>query len=109
VVHFVNLDATSSTTPARQGVTAAVKQINRSGGIGGRPLAITECVTDQTPEKGKACIDAAIAAKPAAVFSVQPGTASDSVPALTTAGIPYVAQTCNTSTTLGGQYTTFCF
>jgi len=109
VVHFVNLDATSSTVPARQGVAAAVKAINRSGGIGGRTLEIVECLTDQTPETGKACIDAAIAAKPTAVFAVQPGTASDSVPALTTAGVPYVAQTCNTSTTLGGQYTTFCF
>lgn len=109
VVHFVNLDGTSSTAPARQGVTAAVRQINRTGGIGGRPLRVTECRTDQTPEKGKACVDAAIAARPAAVFAVQPGTASDSVPALSTAGIPYVAQTCNTSTTLGGQYATFCF
>ena len=108
-IHFVNLDSTSSTAPARQGVTAAVKEINRTGGIGGRPLRITECLTDQTPETGKACVDAAAAAKPTAVFAVQPGTASDSVPALTTAGIPYVAQTCNTSTTLGGQYTTFCF
>src|SRR5690606_22890559 len=109
VVHFVNLDATSSTIPARQGVAAAAKAINRAGGIGGRPLEIVECLTDQTPEKGKAGTDAAIAAKPTAVFAVQPGTASDSVPALTTAGVPYVAQTCNTSTTLGGQYTTFCF
>lgn len=108
-IHFVNLDATSSTTAARQGVQAAVKAINRAGGIAGRPLAATECVTDQTPETGKTCIDQAIAAKPAAVFAVQPGTASDNVPALSAAGIPYVAQTCNTSTTLGGQYTTFCF
>jgi branched-chain amino acid transport system substrate-binding protein len=108
-VHFVNLDATSSTNPARQGVTAAVKEINRTGGIAGRPLAITECTTDQTPETGTACIDAAVAARPAAVFAVQPGAASDSIPALSAAGIPYVAQTCNTSTTLGGQYATFCF
>lgn len=108
-IQFVNLDATSSTTAARQGVNAAVKEINRAGGVAGRPLKVTECLTDQTAEKGKACIDQAIAAKPAVVFSVQPGTASDNLPALTTAGIPYVAQTCNTSTTLGGQYTSFCF
>jgi branched-chain amino acid transport system substrate-binding protein len=108
-IQFVNLDATSSTVPARQGVAAAVKEINHTGGIGGRPLVTTECLTDQTPETGTACADAAIAAGPAAVFAVQPGSASDSVPALTFAGIPYVAQTCNTSTTLGGQYSTFCF
>jgi branched-chain amino acid transport system substrate-binding protein len=108
-IQFVNLDATSSTVAARQGVQAAVRQINRAGGIAGRPVQVTECVTDQTPETGKACVDQAIAAKPAAVFAVQPGTVSDDVPALSAAGIPYVAQTCNTSTTLGGQYTTFCF
>ena len=108
-IQFVNLDATSSTTAARQGVNAAVKELNRTGGIAGRPIAVTECLTDQTPEKGKACVDTAIAAKPAAVFAVQPGTAADNLPALTTAGIPFVGQTCNTSTTLGGHYTSFCF
>ena len=108
-IQFVNLDATSSTTAARQGVNAAVKELNRTGGIAGRPIAVTECLTDQTAEKGKACVDAAIAAKPAAVFAVQPGTAADNLPALTTAGIPFVGQTCNQSATLGGQYTSFCF
>ena len=108
-VQLVNLDATSSTAATRQGVQAAVQHLNRAGGVGGRPIAITECLTDQTPEKGKACIDQAVAQRPAAVFAVQPGTAADNLAALTTAGIPYVAQTCNTSTTLGGQYASFCF
>ena len=75
-VTFVNLDGTSSTAPARQGARAAVREINRAGGIGGRPIAITECLTDQTPEKGKACMDAAATAKPTAVLAVQPGTAA---------------------------------
>jgi len=108
-IQFVNLDATSSTTSARQGATAAVKYLNQTGGIGGRPVQIDECLTDQTPEKGKACIDNAIAAKPAAVLSVQPGTAADNLGALTAAGIPYVGQTCNTNTTLTGQFASFCF
>jgi branched-chain amino acid transport system substrate-binding protein len=108
-IQFVNLDATSSTVAARQGVDAAVAQLNRSGGIAGRPLAVTECRTDQTPETGKACVDAAVAAKHAAVFAVQPGTLVDNLAVLTTAGIPYVGQTCNTSATLGGQFATFCF
>jgi branched-chain amino acid transport system substrate-binding protein len=108
-IQFVNLDDTSSTVGARQGVHAAVKALNRDGGINGQPLQMTECVTDQTPETGKACADQAIATKPAAVFAVQPGTVSDNLPSLTFAGIPYVAQTCNTSATLGGQYTSFCF
>lgn len=108
-VHFVNLDATSSTVAARQGATAAVKEINRAGGIAGRPLVVEECLTDQTPEKGKACIDKAVAAKPAAVLAVQPGTAADNLPALTAAGVPYVGQTCNTNATLSGQYASFCF
>ena len=108
-VQFVNLDATSSTAAARQGANAAVKDLNRLGGIAGRPLVVEECLTDQTPEKGKACIDKAIAAKPAAVLAVQPGTAADNLPALTAAGVPYVGQTCNTNATLSGQYTSFCF
>ena len=108
-IQFVNLDATSSTTSARQGAAAAVKYLNQTGGIAGHPVQIDECLTDQTPEKGKACIDKAIAAKPAAVFAVQPGTAADNLAALTAAGIPYVGQTCNTNTTLSGQFTSFCF
>jgi branched-chain amino acid transport system substrate-binding protein len=108
-VQFVNLDATSSTTGARAGVEAAVVYVNRTGGVMGRPLRVAECRTDQTSETGKACIDAAVAEMPAAVFGVQPGTAVDHVAALTAAGIPYVGQTCNTSATLGGQFTTFCF
>lgn len=108
-VYFVNLDATSSTAPARHGVTAAVKHVNRMGGIAGRPLQLTECLTDQTPERGKACIDQAAAAKPTAVLAVQPGSAADHVPALSAAGVPFVAQTCNTNTMLSGSYTTFCF
>ena len=108
-VQFVNLDTTSSTTSARQGANAAVRYLNQTGGIGGRPVQLTECLTDQTPEKGKACIDKAVAAKPAAVLAVQPGTAADNLGALTAAGIPYVGQTCNTNTTLTGQFTSFCF
>jgi len=108
-VTFLNLDATSSTLPARQGAKAAVKELNRTGGIGGRPIQLTECATDQTPEKGKACMDAAAAAKPAAVLTVQPGAAVDSLASLQAAGIPYVGQTCNTNATLSGQFATFCF
>ena len=87
-VTFVNLDATSSTAPARQGAKAAVKELNRTGGIGGRPIRLTECVTDQTPEKGKACMDAAATAKPAAVLAVQPGAAVDSLASLADRGHP---------------------
>src|SRR6476659_4051996 len=108
-VTFVNLESTSSTVPARQGANAAVKELNRTGGIGGRPIRLTECVTDQTPEKGKACMDAAATAKPVAVLAVQPGAAVDALAALQTAAIPYVGQTCNTNATLSGQFTTFCF
>jgi len=108
-VTFVNLDATSSTVPARQGAKAAVKELNRTGGIGGRPIQLTECVTDQTAEKGKACMDAAATAKPVAVLAVQPGSSVDSLASLQAAGIPYVGQTCNTNGTLSGQFSTFCF
>jgi branched-chain amino acid transport system substrate-binding protein len=108
-VTFVNLDGTSSTLPARHGVKAAVKELNRTGGIGGRPIEITECLTDQTPERGKACMDAAAAAKPAAVLSVQPGSSVDSLASLQASGVPYVGQTCNTNATLSGQFSTFCF
>ena len=108
-VTFVNLDATSSTAPARQGAKAAVKQLNRTGGIGGRPIQLTECLTDQTPEKGKACMDGAAAAKPVAVLAVQPGSSVDSLASLQAAGVPYVGQTCNTNATLSGQFSTFCF
>jgi branched-chain amino acid transport system substrate-binding protein len=108
-ITFVNRDATSSTTPARNGALAAVKTINRSGGIGGRPIQLTECLTDQTPERGKACMDQAAATKPTAVLAVQPGTAADSLASLAPAGVPYVAQSCNTNSTLSGQFATFCF
>jgi len=108
-VTFVNLDATSSTVPARQGAKAAVKELNRTGGIGGRPIVLTECLTDQTAEKGKACMDAAAAAKPAAVLTVQPGSSVDALASLQAAGVPYVGQTCNTNATLSGQFPTFCF
>jgi branched-chain amino acid transport system substrate-binding protein len=108
-VTFVNLDATSSTVPARQGAKAAVKELNRTGGISGRPIQLTECLTDQTAEKGKACMDAAAAAKPVAVLAVQPGSSVDALASLQAAGIPYVGQTCNTNSTLSGQFTTFCF
>jgi branched-chain amino acid transport system substrate-binding protein len=108
-VRFVNLEATSSTVPARQGAKAAVKELNRTGGIAGRPIRLTECVTDQTPEKGKACMDAAATAKPVAVLAVQPGSAVDSLASLQSGGIPYVGQTCNTNATLSGQFSTFCF
>lgn len=108
-IQLVNLDATSSTVPARQGVQAAARHLNRTGGVAGRPLRVTECLTNQTTETGKACVDQAVAEPPAAVLAVQPGTATDHLAALTAAGIPYVAQTCNTSATLGGQYTSFCF
>jgi branched-chain amino acid transport system substrate-binding protein len=108
-VTFVNLDATSSTLPARQGAKAAMKELNRTGGISGRPIALTECVTDQTPEKGKACMDAAAAAKPVAVLAVQPGASVDALASLAAAGVPYVGQTCNTNATLSGQFATFCF
>jgi len=109
VVHFVNLDASSSTLPARSGARAATAQVNATGGIGGRPLKLVECLTDGTVEQGKVCVDQAVAAKPAAVLAVQPGGVSDNLAALTFTGIPYVGQTCNTNTTLSGQYTSFCF
>jgi branched-chain amino acid transport system substrate-binding protein len=108
-VTFVNLDATSSTVPARQGARAAVKQLNRTGGVNGRPIQLTECLTDQTPEKGKACMDAAATVKPVAVLTVQPGASVDSLAPLAAAGVPYVGQTCNTNSTLSGQFLTFCF
>jgi branched-chain amino acid transport system substrate-binding protein len=108
-VTFVNLNATTSTVPARLGAKAAVKELNRTGGIGGRPIQLTECVTDQAPEKGKACMDAAATAKPVAVLAVQPGSSVDSLASLQAAGIPYVGQTCNTNGTLSGQFSTFCF
>jgi branched-chain amino acid transport system substrate-binding protein len=109
MVELVNLDATSSTAPARAGTRAAVKSLNRAGGIGGRPLLVDECLTDQTPEKGKVCTDKAVTTKPVAVLAVQPGGAAEALASLAPAGIPYVGQTCNTNATLSGQFSTFCF
>ena len=109
-VTFVNLDGTSSTAPARQGARAAMKEINRTGGIGGRPIAITECLTDQTPEKGKACMDAAAAAGSRPRCSqCSPGAAVDSLASLAPPVSRTSRQTCNTNATLSGQFSTFCF
>ena len=109
VVQFANLTGTSSTTPALQAARAAVGWVNANGGIGGRPLALSACGTDGTAERGKACVDQAVAAKVSAVLAVQPGGVSDNLAALTAAGIPYVGQTCNTNATASGQFLSFCF
>lgn len=109
VVHFVNLGATSSTVPALEGARAATAWVNRNGGVGGRPLRLVPCATDGTPEQGKVCVDRAVAEKPAAVLAVQPGGVADNLAALTTAGIPYVGQSCNANATASGQFASFCF
>lgn len=75
----------------REATAAAVEYINTElGGVGGRPLAVENCVTDATPATSLACANKFVQSNKVAVIpGIEYGTAA-ALPPLTQAGIPYV-------------------
>lgn len=105
VLGFVNMEgAPSGSFPeAAVGARAAVAHVNAHlGGIGGRPLRLSECKTDGTPESSQSCAQRVLSDHPVAVVSGIDLGADASVPVVTRAHVPYVTG----SPTLGGELTT---
>lgn len=85
------------------GARAAVDYVNDDlGGIDGRPLQLSSCKTDGTPESSQSCAQRVLAAKPVAVVGGIDLGADASVPVVVGAGVPYVTG----SPTLTGELTT---
>ena len=75
----------------RQGALAAVSYINDSlGGMKGRPLKLTPCITDASPASGANCSRQLIGDKVVAVIGGEDFSTSGSIPPLAKAKIPYV-------------------
>jgi branched-chain amino acid transport system substrate-binding protein len=105
VLGFLNMEGSpaGSFPEATAGARAAVAHVNAAlGGIGGRPLRLSPCTTNGTPESSQACAQQVLAAKPVAVVSGIDLGADASVPVVTAAGVPYVTG----SPTLAGELTT---
>ncbi|MGB8652815.1 MAG: ABC transporter substrate-binding protein, partial [Mycobacteriales bacterium] len=105
VLGFINMQGApaGSFPEAAVGARAAVAHVNDDlGGVGGRPLRLTSCTTDGTPESSQGCAQQVLAAKPVAVMSGIDLGANASVSLITRAGVPYVTG----SPTLGAELTT---
>ena len=105
VVGFINMEGSpaGSFPEAGAGARAALAYVNdQLGGIGGRPLQLSSCKTNGTPESSQACAQQVLAAKPVAVVGGIDLAADASVSVVTAAGVPYVTG----SPTLTGELTT---
>lgn len=105
VLGFLNMEGApaGSFPEAGAGARAAVAHVNDDlGGIGGRPLRLSSCRTDGTPESSQACAQKVLADKPVAVVGGIDLGADASVPVVTAAQVPYVTG----SPTLAGELTT---
>jgi ABC-type branched-subunit amino acid transport system substrate-binding protein len=80
------------------GIQAAIRYVNAHGGIGGRPLAATECADNGDPNLAASCATKA-ADNPGVIASVGQITLEGSVadPVLQHAGLPSVGALANTS------------
>ncbi len=75
----------------RQGAQAAVSYINNSlGGVNGKPLKLTPCITDASPASGANCSRQLISDKVVAVIGGEDFSTSGSIPPLAAAKVPYV-------------------
>lgn len=105
VLGFLNMEGSpaGSFPEATAGAQAAVAHVNDDlGGIGGRPLKLSVCRTDGTPESSQSCAQKVLADKPVAVVGGIDLGADASVPVVTAAKVPYVTG----SPTLAGELTT---
>ena len=74
-----------------RGAQAAVRYVNEHlGGLNGRPLQLTPCITAATPESSQACANRLAGQSPVAVIGGIDLSAASSIPVLAKAGIPYV-------------------
>lgn len=75
----------------REGAQAAISYINNSlGGLNGRPLKLTPCITDGSPASGANCSRQLIGDKVAAVVGGEDFSTTGSIPPLEKAKVPYV-------------------
>jgi branched-chain amino acid transport system substrate-binding protein len=73
--------------PAAQ---AAVDYVNANGGVDGRPLKLSTCISLGTPASDTQCANQMVSLKPtAAVYAALASTTPDTI--ITRAGIPYVS------------------
>lgn len=93
VVGFVNMEgAPSGSFPeSSAGAQAAVAYVNDElGGVDGRLLELSTCLTNGTSQSSLSCAQRLVAASPVAVVGGVDLGADASVPVITAAGIPYV-------------------
>jgi branched-chain amino acid transport system substrate-binding protein len=105
VLGFINMEGSPSGSfpEAANGARAAVAHVNDDlGGIAGRPLQLSSCKTNGTPESSRGCAQQVLAANPVAVVGGIDLAADASVSVVTAAGVPYVTG----SPTLTGELTT---
>ena len=75
----------------REGAQAAVSYINASlGGVKGKPLELTPCITDGSPASGANCSRQLISDKVVAVVGGEDFSTTGSIPPLADAKVPYV-------------------
>jgi branched-chain amino acid transport system substrate-binding protein len=75
----------------RMGAQAAISYINNSlGGLNGRPLKLTPCITDGSPASGANCSRQLIGDHVVAVVGGEDFSTTGSIPPLEKANIPYV-------------------
>ena len=75
----------------REGAQAAVSYINNTlGGVNGKPLKLTPCITDGSPASGANCSRQLISDNVIAVIGGEDFSTSGSIPPLAAAKIPYV-------------------
>lgn len=88
----------------RVGALAAQDYLNeKSGGVNGRPIRITPCTSDGTPESSQACANRLISAHAIAVIGGVDLGAAASLGPLQGAGVPYVGGTPAATEALTGS------
>jgi branched-chain amino acid transport system substrate-binding protein len=97
------IDPTSGTLPfpgVTQAAEAAVWYVNRvQGGVKGRPLQLTDCQTDGTPETNVNCANNFVQAKDVAVIDGFDLSTASELPILHAANIPLIGQVPSSATT----------
>lgn len=92
-IGFVNdgVSAAIDTSDEAKAADAVVKYANDYlGGIGGRPIELTQCVTNADPAQAQSCGNELVAAKVLAVASGSLGQTGPVIKAINAAGIPLV-------------------
>ncbi len=79
-------------TALQQTAQAAVKYVNEHlGGVGGHPIALKVCETQQSPARAADCANQMVQANVPVVLNDLTGVGPSIVPIIAKAGIPYVA------------------